>query len=109
MIIDSKDLISYKELKPGSLIECYYLEREQRHFRHPKKIHVEQTRDFFYNDTHHSCYLCECEGRFPLYIFLKVEYWKGKKHLLVYSLTHKKTGWIPVNDTLIIKPAKHNK
>ena len=102
MLIYSKDLISYKELKPGSLIECYYHEREQRQYRDPKKVYVEQTRDFFYNDTHHSVYLYDWEGRFPLYLFLKVENWKGKKHLLVYSLTHKKTGWIPVHDTLII-------
>ena len=109
MLIDSKDLISYEELKPGSLIECYYHEREQRQYRHPKQIHVEQTRDFFYDNEHISYYVEDCKERFPVYIFLKVEYWRGKKHLLVYCLTRKKTGWIPANNTLIIKPVNQNK
>ena len=105
MVIDRNDLISYEELKPGSLIECYYLERDQRQYPNIKKIRVEQTRDFFYNKGHESHYLTDYEGNFPIYLFLKAEFWQGGMHLSVYSLTHKATGWIPTRDTLI-KPVR---
>lgn len=105
MVIDRNELISYEELKPGSLIECYYLERDQKQYPNRKKIHVEQTRDFFYNDVHDSNYLTDYEGNFPIYLFLKSDYWKGAIHLAVYSLSHKTIGWIPVRDTLI-KPVR---
>lgn len=100
MQIDKKDVISYKELKPGSLIECYFKTRETLLYNESDitYYYVQETRDFFFNDTFKGFWVTE---HVPTYVFLKVVVWELTEHLLVYSLTHKTIGHIPVNNTII--------